>query len=99
MYPDSQQGLTLRTSDQGKQSVVATYTNDGGLAKNLAFYRDEMETRGWNEVDTPRFPEELGKNRSLSFIRGDEHCSINLTPADDEDHVIICVVFEGDDAS
>lgn len=97
VYPGSSKGLTLSTSDAGQGSLVATYTNSGGLAKNIGFYEREMRSRGWNEAEVPSF-EELEAHRALSFERGDERCSINLTPVGEDDDVIVCVVLEGSDA-
>lgn len=98
VFPGSSKGLTLRTSDAGQgTSLVATYTNSGGLTKNVEFYRREMQSRGWNESEVPSF-EELGSDRMLTFQRGDQRCDIDLTSVGEEDQVIVCVVLEGRDA-
>lgn len=95
VYPGSSKGLTLRTSDQGRASVVTSYSNDGGLAKNVAFYRAQMAARGWVEREAPTF-EELGSHRLLSFEREFERCSINVTPLDDDARrVVVSVILEG----
>ena len=94
VYPGSSKGLTLSTSDAGQSSLVATYTNDGGLSKNLSFYQREMGSRGWRQLETPRF-DELEEHRTLDFEQGNQRCTINLTPVGEEDQVIICVVLEG----
>lgn len=99
VYPGSTKGLTLRTTDAGRASVVTSYTNGDGLEKNVRFYRENMIDRGWNESEVPRFEEELGGHQTLSYERGNERCSINLTPAGEGDQVIVCVVYEGNDAS
>ena len=96
VYPGSSKGLTLRTSDAGQTSFVATYTNNGGLSKNVTFYQREMGARGWQETETPRF-EELEEHRTLDFQQGDSRCTINLSPVGEEDQVIVCVVLEGSD--
>jgi hypothetical protein len=96
-FPGSSSGLSLRTTDSGKASLVTTSTNSGGLEKNLHFYREEMSSRGWTEVDVPQFEKQLGQHRALAFERGAGRCSINLTPVGDEDQVIVCILFEGGD--
>lgn len=97
VYPESSRGLTLRTSDDGRGSLVASYSNDGGVSKNLSFYRREMTERGWNEQQTPSF-DELEGHRTLAFVRPGERCTINLTPVgDDERRVVVSVIREGDD--
>lgn len=96
VFPDSSKGLTLRTTDNGKASTVTTYSNDGGLAKNLRFYQEEMEARGWQPMASEDF-EELEGHKALEFSRGPDRCTFNLTPVGERDHVIISVVYEGED--
>jgi hypothetical protein len=97
VYPGSSKGLTLRTTDQGRASVVTSYSNDGGLAKNLAFYREQMASKGWREREAPAF-DELGGHRLLDFDRDGERCSVNLTPLDDDERrVVVSVILEGAD--
>jgi hypothetical protein len=97
-YPGSTKGMTLRTTDAGRASLVTTYSNDGGLSKNVAFYRSQMSARGWREAqDMPSF-EELEGHRLLSFERSGERCSVNLTPLDDDERrVVVSVILEGGD--
>lgn len=97
VFPGSSRGMTLRTSDVGRESLVTTSSNDGGLSKNLAFFRGQMSTQGWRELEVTDF-EELQGHRALSFERDDDRCTINLTPyGDDERRVVVSVILERDD--
>lgn len=97
VFPGSSRGMTLRTSDMGRESLVTTSSNDGGLSKNLSFFRTQMSSEGWQELEVTDF-EELEGHRSLSFERGEDRCFVNLTPfGDDERHVVISIILERDD--
>lgn len=96
VYPGSASGLTLRTSDHGRESVVATYSNDGGLSKNVSFFREQMSDRGWRETEVPSF-DELEGHRALRFVNDGRECTINLTPLEeDERRVVVSVILESD---
>jgi len=95
VFPGSRRGLTLRTSDAGRGSLVTTYSNAGGLTKNVRFFRNEMSGRGWREERTPDF-EELGEHQALTFERGGQRCIVNLTPIGDERQVVVSVILEND---
>ena len=93
VYPGSSQGLTLRGSDDGRGSLVTTYSNDGGLSKNLAFYRQQLTSRGWTEAQLPEL-EDLENHHALTFRRDNKRCIVNLTPVEESDRVIVSVMLE-----
>jgi len=81
VYPGSSRGLTLRASDHGAPSLVATYSNAGSLEENVRFYRRELAAAGWQENPMPGFAE-LEDHQAFGFFRGDEELSLGLTPVD-----------------
>jgi hypothetical protein len=95
VYPGSRTGLTLRTpGGQGEDAtLVSTYSNDGTLEENEAFYRRELLADGWRERDSRSF-EELEGHRALELEREGQQLTVNLGPVGEEgDQVLVCVIL------
>lgn len=95
VFPGSTTGLTMRSRDLGGEgeTLVATYSNEGGLEENLAFYRRELAEAGWRELESRDF-EELEGHRALELERDGRHLTVNLTPLQEAgDRVVVCVIL------
>ena len=65
-------------------STVATSHNAGTLSENVAFFRNEMVTRGWKEDSIPgkgKLPAHEGDHRILVFVKGGGEIFDALTSA------------------
>ena len=93
VFPGSSRGLTHRSTEGDDRILVSTYSNEGGLGENLAFYRRELLGSGWRAVPSREF-EELEGHRVLEFQREGEGLTINLTPVGEEgDQVVVCAIL------
>ncbi len=79
VYPGAE-GVTRFGADDGSgANEVVMFVDFGKIRDNVAFYRTEMQARGWTLVqDISKVPTLPNKDHSLLFRRDNAECTINI---------------------
>ncbi len=88
LYPGAEGVLRFGARDPGHRSKVTMYTNYGGLANNVEFFRSNLPEHGWREVKSkgqPLLPTEFHAN--MTFHKGKRELTLNITQMDKEGRV------------
>ena len=88
LFPGSTAFFRLNTIDAGLPSIIASSYNQGKIDKNLEFYRQEIKKLGFIEQEV-RQSEKGEGTWVLRFKRGEDICSITLTPEEETGQIYV----------
>jgi hypothetical protein len=92
VYPGAEGVLHFGARDPGHESQVTMYTNYGGLANNVGFFRSRLPELGWKEVDTKGVsPLPVEMAQTLTFHKGRRELTVNLAVIDSANRVRVHV--------